>query len=63
MDYSANAVYSDLPDYYRYLASASGKQFDLTPVIEDETGEGKSISQRDFCHPIVVDDPPSIDGL
>ena len=63
MDYSANAVYSDLPDYYRYMASASGKQFDLTPVIEDETGEGTSISQRDFCHPIVVDDPPSIDGL
>lgn len=66
MDYSAEAVYSDLPDYYRYVSSASGKQFDLIPVVEDDGGEtasGKSISGRDFCHPIVVDDPGSIDDL
>jgi len=65
MDYSANAVYSDLPDYYQYLSSPSGKQVDLTPIVEDngESASGKSIGQRDFCHPIVVDDPPSIDSL
>jgi hypothetical protein len=60
MDYSANSVYSDLPDYYRYVASASGKQFDLTPMIEEGN---PAISQRDFCHPIVLDDPPTIDHL
>lgn len=62
IDYSATAVYSDLPDYYRYLSSPTGKKFDLTPVVED-SGEGEGISQRDFCHPIVVDDPLSIDNL
>jgi hypothetical protein len=65
MDYSADAVYSDMPDYYQYLSSPSGKQFDLTPIAEDagETASGESISQKDFCHPIVVEDPPSIDYL
>jgi hypothetical protein len=62
MDYSADAVYSDMPDYYQYVASSSGKQFDLSPVVEDE-GSGKAIGQKDFCHPIVVEDPPSIDNL
>jgi hypothetical protein len=66
MDYSAEAVYSDLPDYYQYLSSPDGKQFDLTPIVEaegGETAEGKSISGREFCHPIVVDDPISIDDF
>jgi hypothetical protein len=65
MDYSADAIYSDMPDYYQYLSSTSGKQFDLTPVVEDagETAKGESVSQKDFCHPIVVEDPPSIDYL
>ena len=61
MDYNANAIYSDMPDYYRYVASPSGKQFELTPVVEDEgslAGRGGAINQMDFCHPIVVDDPP-----
>ncbi len=62
MDYSANSVYSDLPDYYRYVSSPNGRKFDLTPVVEDDA-EGRSISQRDFCHPIVLDDPISIDSL
>jgi hypothetical protein len=64
MDYDANAVYSDMPDYYGYLSSPSGKQFDLTPIIEDG-GEslGGSINQKQFCHPVVSDDLPSVDGL
>lgn len=66
VDPSANAVFSDMPDYYQYLSSASGKQVDLSPLIEDEddeTGGGGSISQKDFCHPIVVEAPSSIDNL
>lgn len=61
MDYNANAVYSDMPDYYKYLASSGGTQFDLSPVVEDD-GSGGAISQEDFCHPIVVG-LPSIDEL
>jgi len=65
MDYDADAVYSDMPDYYQYLSSSSGKQFELTPISEDtgETANGESISQKDFCHPIVVEEPSSIDYL
>lgn len=65
MDYSAKAVYSDMPDYYRYLASPSGKQFDLAPVIEgggDQRVKGGAINQDDFCHPI-GSDWPAIDLL
>jgi len=57
MDYSANAVYSDMPEYYKYFASPSGVQVDLAPVIEgdDEQGvKGGAINQDDFCHPITV---------
>src|SRR5207237_3633699 len=62
MDYNANAVYSDMPDYYKYLASPAGERFDLSPIVE-EGADADSISSKDFCHPIVVDDPPSIDAL
>lgn len=64
VDPSAAAVYSDMPDYYQYLSSQSGKLVDLSPIAEDEDGdESKSISQKDFCHPIVVEAPDSIDYL
>jgi hypothetical protein len=53
MDYSTGAVYSDMPDYYKYLSSPSGKQFDLDPVVEDDGAGGGAISQEDFCHPII----------
>jgi hypothetical protein len=55
MDYSPNAVYSDMADYYRYLSSPTGTRFDLTPVIEDNGGEslsGGSVNQIQFCHPV-----------
>lgn len=61
MDYNTNSIYSDMPDYYRYLTSPSGNQFELTPVA-DEAGV-ESINQQEFCHPIVVDDLSSIDLL
>ncbi|HEY0727356.1 MAG TPA: hypothetical protein VGD38_04745, partial [Pyrinomonadaceae bacterium] len=61
MDYNANAIYSDMPDYYKYFASPSGNQFELKPIVEDASVE--SINQQEFCHPIVVDNPGSIDEL
>ncbi|MCU1267747.1 MAG: hypothetical protein JWM21_4065 [Acidobacteria bacterium] len=66
MDHSADAVYSDMPDYYRYLSSATGTQFDLSPVVEEGAGaavSGGSINMREFCHPIGADDLMSIDDL
>src|SRR5258707_5656977 len=64
MDYSARAVYSDMPDYYRYLSSPGGKQFDLSPVVEDDgdMARGGAVNQEDFCHPI-GSDLASIDEL
>ena len=61
MDTSPNAVYSDMPDYYRYLSSPTGTEFDLIPVVE-ENGDGGAVNQQEFCHPIVVD-VQSIDKL
>lgn len=61
MDYNADAVYSDMPDYYRYLSSSDGHRFELSPVVEDAdaaTAVGRPVNTMDFCHPIVVDDPP-----
>jgi hypothetical protein len=58
MDYSDNAVYSDMSDYYTYLASPTGNQFDLARVVEDEgdeTPDGGSVNQIAFCHPIFAD--------
>jgi hypothetical protein len=64
MDYSANAVYSDMADYYGYLSSPSGTRFDLSPMIEDadDKTNGGSVNQVQFCHP-VASDLPSIDDL
>jgi len=66
MDYAANAIYSDMPDYYKYLSSADGHRFELSPVVDDDAADsavGRPINTMDFCHPVVVDDPPSIDEL
>lgn len=65
MDYNENAVYSDMADYYGFLSSPHGNRFDLTPVVEDASGEtvgGEAHNQKQFCHPI-VSDWPSIDQL
>ena len=66
MDYNADAVYSDMPDYYKYLASADGHRFELSPVVEDDAAAsavGRPINTMDFCHPVGVDDLASIDQL
>ena len=62
MDYSDNAVYSDMKDYYKYLSSPDGSQFDFKPVVDDG-GDGGAINQQDFCHPIVTGGITSIDEL
>jgi hypothetical protein len=63
MDYGTTAVYSDMPDYYRYMSSPSGVQFDLAPVIEgDQRAKGGAVNQDDFCHPL-GGDFASIDEL
>jgi len=66
MDYNADAVYSDMPDYYKYLSSADGDRLELNPIVEEGdagSAAGRPVNTMDFCHPIVVDDPPSIDRL
>jgi hypothetical protein len=66
MDHSANAIYSDMPDYYKYVSSPTGTQFDLIPVVEetdDEATVGGAINQEEFCHPVKVDNPSSINHL
>ncbi|HXD31883.1 MAG TPA: hypothetical protein VN643_12250 [Pyrinomonadaceae bacterium] len=64
MDHSANAVSSDMPDYYGYLSHPSQQQFDLSPVVEAVEGKGGSgFNMREFCHPVMTDDLSSIDQL
>lgn len=63
MDYSDTAVFSDMPEYYGYLSSPDGNRFDLTPIVEDNSGiDTDSVNHKKFCHPISTD-LPSIDEL
>ncbi|HEX8190267.1 MAG TPA: hypothetical protein VF586_18060 [Pyrinomonadaceae bacterium] len=65
MDYSPNAVSSDMADYYGYLASPDGGLFDLAPVSDDEGGQaagGGSVNHKEFCHAVATD-LQSIDQL
>lgn len=57
MDYSDNAVYSDMSDYYTFLSGTTGKQFDFTPIVEEADGEtgGVPVNQIEFCHPITIE--------
>jgi len=64
MDYSDNAVYSDMADYYAYVSGSEDRQFDFSPVVEDDGGEtgGGSVNHIEFCHPIYIE-LASIDEL
>lgn len=55
MDYGADAVYSDMADYYGFLASPDGRHFDLAPVEEETGARGGSVNQKQFCHPVAAD--------
>ena len=50
MDYETDAAVSDMPDYYKYQRSASGRTFELEPI--KEAASGGAISMGNFCHPI-----------
>lgn len=66
MNPRGDGVFSDMPDYYQYLSSPAGNQFDLTPIIEDEgndTAQGPAVDFKVFCHPVASDDLSSIDDL
>jgi len=52
MDYSTGAMKSDMPDYYKYLSSPGGEQFEFAPVVEDDGASGGAVNQEDYCHPI-----------
>lgn len=60
MDYNEDAVYSDMADYYTYVSSPDGTHFDLAPIIEEGGAAGGAVNQKQYCHPVVVDDPPGI---
>lgn len=63
MDYSDNAVYSDMADYYTYVSRAADTQFDFSPVVEDGgRADGGSVNHVEFCHPIHIE-LASIDDL
>ena len=53
VDYNDDSEISDMPEYYEYLASQSGRTFELEPV-KDEDGNlvsGGSVNDFVFCHP------------
>jgi hypothetical protein len=51
MNYEEDAPKSDMPDYYLYQSSQSGKTFELEPVKE-ENAIGDSVTMGVFCHPV-----------
>jgi hypothetical protein len=58
MDYDENAVTSDMPDYYKYLASESGASVALETVKDKsdaDANSGDSVNFKVFCHPIIAD--------
>ncbi|HMS41296.1 MAG TPA: hypothetical protein PKE69_13785 [Pyrinomonadaceae bacterium] len=55
MDYNEDAVYSDMPEYYKYFADSSGTSFELEISQENSDSErlrGGSAKGTAFCHPI-----------
>lgn len=55
MDYNEGANYSDMPDYYKYLAGADNGKFDLEPISEEDENVGGGVTGKQFCHPIKAD--------
>lgn len=54
MDPDEDSPLSDMPDYYRFLADDSGRQFDLVPA-ETSASSGQSVGKLSSCHSIVCD--------
>ena len=54
-DYNEGAVYSDMPEYYKYFADNLGTKFEFEVSKENSDSErfsGGSVNDFDFCHPI-----------
>jgi hypothetical protein len=54
MDPDEDSPLSDMPDYYKFLADESGRQFDLVPA-QDSVSSGQSVGKLSSCHSIVCD--------
>lgn len=65
MDHTEDPVYSDMADYYGFLASPDGTKYDLSPILDPGAGEGEggSVNQKKFCHPVAASHLGSIDEL
>jgi hypothetical protein len=57
MNFEQNTIFSDMPDYYRYLSSPSGVTYELMPQRETSA----AISGSMFCHPVEGGDCAPID--
>ena len=54
VDYNDDSEISDMPEFYKYIKSQSGRTFELEPMKEDEDGSlvsGGSVNAVGFCHP------------
>lgn len=53
VDYNDDSEISDMPVYYEFWKSQSGREVDLVPMKEDdgELVSGGSVNQITFCHP------------
>ncbi len=55
VDHNVNAIYSDMPDYYKFYSSNNGTFFEFEPLkseVDDIGISGGSINSEAFCHPI-----------
>lgn len=55
MDYSEDAIYSDMPEYYKYFSDNTGTSFEFEPSKENSDSErlrGGSVNSLTFCHPV-----------
>ncbi len=55
IDHNEGANYSDMPDYYKYVAGTDGEKFDLEPITEEDENIGGGVTGKQFCHPVRAD--------
>ena len=66
MDYSDEAVYSDMKDYQKYFSTPNGTTYELEPIKTDQNtnvATGESVGRDFFCHPLDGGDIASIEEL
>lgn len=55
MDTGENALYSDMPDYYKYFAIGDGTYYEFEPIQDTEGNQsigGGGVNSEAFCHPV-----------